>query len=162
MNIISKSTSGHPFDWRPAKRDVSRLESILFAKEILKTPIKDIPKILLVQEISAESINGFLFTKGENKKEAIYKKCIEGVGINGNDKHYTIWVYYNGDVYELEGTMREGIKEMKFYKNLIYPNNTHPYYTQIGALDFYQRNRKFYENKTIFDLIEYCTITDLK
>jgi len=116
----------------------------------------------LVQEIAAESINSFLFAKGENKKEAIYKKRIEGVGFSSDDEHYIIWVYYNGEVYELEGTMQEGIKKIKFFKNLIYPKNLLPYYTQIGDLDFYLQNREFYENKTIFDLIEYCTVTDLK
>lgn len=163
MIIISKSTSGRPLDWSPMKRDVDKLESAIFAKEILKIPIKDIPKMSLVQEIAAESINSFLFAKGENKKEAIYKKRIEGVGFSGDDEHYVIWVYYNGEVYELEGTMQEGIKKIKFFKNLIYPKNLLPYYTQIGDLDFdYLQNREFYENKTIFDLIEYCTVTDLK
>ena len=144
--------------------NVDRFEALLFAKEVLRTPISDLPKIPLIcrAAVTKNETADFYYFKGDHPM-ALYKKGLEGVGIQARRPsalHYYVWIYHSGSVFELEGTESRIIR-MKIYSDLVHPDDPpSSFYEKIGSIEF--EDHQDWRGLTILELRNRCKMISLE
>ena len=102
------------------------LVALKFAKEVLRTPIKDIPKIPFLVEFWKTRSDSFMF--GDivpTMPPLIEKKGISTIGIDylNDDGKYNIWIGYRSTLFKIEGRFEGKVDTILKYYDLMRAKN---------------------------------------